>query len=680
MSPPDVNTESIHEDLTLHLPQHLTEHVIRHFMSSHCRRTDCRWLSLSNLTNYTGAPPLLPDADISGIGAILGFSITSYLTLLLLIVNYAFVFDPHRWGENGRRYTNPLDLKLLGFIRNGSVLILSDTQLVTGLAILSSGYSQLNCGISAYHWQIMVYVAWFASFSFISAMTFLQAFFQANHSLRIIRVCFMFVLATMLIVALLPTGSQNWMDLACKEGEGCFFPSLQAKCYYRQMITNKFDNGHTKIYSMVVSILVVSLSYINCGVKMFDPTSAVTRRYIRVWPGRQIKRVLRRMVRSSEKSMWANIILRLPYLALYSAFTSARALCDTVESMLGEILWLSFAIAWGTIKVWTTRTSSHYDSRGFNTNANPDVLSEDSWSFGQTLPLILLLLPVLSMAQVYFDKDTRILEASNNENWIRETGIRDPEKTPTPCGPRPPASVSLSSVSIGHAAGARTYDAHNTPKHPSTAIDDRTLDSTCACPIARCTHHPSACSSPQPSLHSSSSRSSLSRATSPSLSPSFAPSPTHAPFPTYLDPDTNPYDLPFYTDHLTLWLLQLCFLAAFILWLLNATENILGISFFFRNRLFIIWIFGILPSSLFLHLAFWMLGGWAWEGVRGERVWRWWVGKRSEGRRERWRRVGKGVYAVLRAGLVAGLVTYTFLLSFEAGGPEALVISLEDLG
>ncbi|KAF2489137.1 hypothetical protein BU16DRAFT_567319 [Lophium mytilinum] len=663
MSSPDVNTESIHEDLTLVLPQrlteHLPEHIIRHFMSSHCRHTDCRWLSLTNLTNYTGAPPLLPDADISGIGAILGFSITSYLTLLLLIVNYAFAFDPHRWGENGRRYTNPLDSKLLGFIRNGSVLILSDTQLVTGLALLSSGYSQLNCGISAYHWQIMVYVAWFASFSFISAMTFLQAFFQANHSLRIIRVCFMFILATMLIVALLPTGSQDWMNLACKEGEGCFYPSLQAKCYYRQMTTNKFDNGHTKIYSMVVSILVVSLSYINCGVKMFDPTSAVTRRYTRVWPGKQIKRVLRRMIKGSEKSMWANALLRLPYFALYSAFTSARALCDIVESMLGEILWLSFAIAWGTIKVWTTRTSSHYDSHGFNTNANPDVLLEDSWSFGQTLPLILLLLPMLSMAQIYFDKHTRILGASNSEHWIRETGIPDREKKPEST---PRAPVSLSSVSIGRTTNTRTQEPYNPPKRPSTAIDNRTLDSTCACPISRCAHHASRCPSPQPSTPPS---------PNPANSILHTPPPNRT-FPAYLDPDTNPYDLPFYTDHLILWLLQLCLLAAFILWLLNATENILGISFFFRNRLFIIWIFGILPSSLLLHLAFWQIAGWVWEGVRGER---WWVGKR-----ERWGTIGKWVYWVLRAGLVAGLVVYTFLLSFEAGGPEALVISLGDLG
>jgi hypothetical protein len=183
----------------------------------------------------------------------------------------------------------------------------------------------------------MVYVAWFASFSFLSAMTFLQAFFQANHSLRIIRVCFIIILGVMMIIALLPTGSKNWMNLACRENQSCFFPSLHAQCFYQQMTMKSFNNGRTKMYSMVLSVLVVGLSYVSCGFKMFDPSSAVTRQYARVWPGVQLRRLLRKLNIWSQTGKLARISFRILYMAVYAAFTSARAIFDIMESMLGEV-------------------------------------------------------------------------------------------------------------------------------------------------------------------------------------------------------------------------------------------------------------------------------------------------------------------------------------------------------
>jgi hypothetical protein len=77
--PPNINNvEPIEQDLTLRLPQQLTQHLTKHFMSSHCHRPDCSWLSLDTLKNYTVAPPLRPDSEISGIGV----STTNYLPKL----------------------------------------------------------------------------------------------------------------------------------------------------------------------------------------------------------------------------------------------------------------------------------------------------------------------------------------------------------------------------------------------------------------------------------------------------------------------------------------------------------------------------------------------------------------------------------------------------------------------
>jgi hypothetical protein len=49
---------------------------------------------------------------------ILGFSITAYLTVVLLLFHYVFVYDPRRIGTRGQEYINPVDRGNLTFIRD----------------------------------------------------------------------------------------------------------------------------------------------------------------------------------------------------------------------------------------------------------------------------------------------------------------------------------------------------------------------------------------------------------------------------------------------------------------------------------------------------------------------------------------------------------------------------------
>jgi hypothetical protein len=93
---------------------------------------------------------------------ILGFSATAHLTLVLLAVHYLTVHDVRH-----TYLANVVDNDLLTLFRHRviswkpsrcfeyamekSALILSGTQLVTGLGVLIAGYSQLKCGISAYY-------------------------------------------------------------------------------------------------------------------------------------------------------------------------------------------------------------------------------------------------------------------------------------------------------------------------------------------------------------------------------------------------------------------------------------------------------------------------------------------------------------------------------------------------
>ncbi|KAF2714203.1 ArfGap-domain-containing protein [Pleomassaria siparia CBS 279.74] len=551
------------------------KHVAIAETPAHCHIPNCTWISLKNVTNLTDVQPLLPDPEISGIGVILGFSITAYLTLLLLILHYATVYDARRSSKRGDVYINVVDEGVLTYMRGTiiryypsqrfeiamekSVLILSDTQLITGLAILISGYSQLGCGITAYHWQIMICIAWFSSFTFLSAMTFLIGYFQTNSSLRIIRVGFMAILASLLITALLPTGSKNWLDLTGQGGS--FYPSLGALCYFRQLSLKDFSNGGPQILSMIFSVLVVGTSYILSGIRLFDPTSELTRQHLRNWPGSYLKSLLFFLERRSRR----NMVWTIPYSITFGGFAAARAFYDLAASMLMEILWLTFAIAWGTIKIWDTRAAANYNTQGEYVGANADVLQENSWSFGQTLPLVLLLLPLLSMAEAYLDNDAKLLGsvrvASINEN------ARD----------RHPAE--LSSIHI------RDSNQESIPNPRNST----------SCSIPRCIRHPS--------LH---------HPRSPSTSQvSILPPPTSSKAPKL---PQHPYHsfacYPWYLDHILLLLLQLLSVTVFALFLLNVLSNLFGISTILQNRLFLIWVLGMVPATSLLHFAFWYVAGW----------------------------------------------------------------------
>jgi hypothetical protein len=537
-----------------------------------------------------------------------------------------------------------------------SVLILSDTQLVTGLGILAAGYSQLQCGISAYHWQIMVFVAWFASFSFLSAMTFLEGYFQTNNNMRLIRVGFMVILASLLIAALLPTGSRNWLNMF-QQGEG-YYPSLSTACFYKQLSMNTFvTNSGPKIWSMVFSVFVVAVSYLHCGIRLYDPGAQISHKYLRALPGRRIKEALHFLEKKAMRNGLRAWFWHVLYLTFYAVFVCSRAFYDISGSMLLEVIWLSFAIAWGTIKVWTTRAAAQFTFDGTEITINQDVSQENSWSFGQTLPLVLILLPLMSMAQAYLDNDAKAQNAL--EQAERAQRSANDEKR----GPFDPTSSCKT--------------------HPTSATDglpDPRRSTSCS--ITRCNHHPSM-HFPRTYSATQDSNPDLDSSRWASETPSQLPFQVSAPpvrrrgvaLPQY--PYAGFTSYPWYNDHIFLLLCQTLMVTAFSLWVLTELANIMGISAILRNRLFLLWVLGMVPLTSLVHLAFWYAA--ASIVVRRPDCEEWLKGEGKHARavtgNEKWWRpwtVGQVVYWCLRLGLIAGCLMFTFFGSLEAASPFPL--------
>lgn len=81
-----------------------------------------------------------------------------------------------------------------------------------------------------------------------------------------------------------------------------------------------------------------------------------------------------------------------------------------------QILWLAFALAWGTEHLLYTR--SYMDM------IEKDLSGENTWAFGQVFPVILLALPILTFAESYHGKGTlfaRIIQETGNRTQSRGT-------------------------------------------------------------------------------------------------------------------------------------------------------------------------------------------------------------------------------------------------------------------
>lgn len=93
---------------------------------------------------------------------------------------------------------------------------MSDVQIFTGLAILISGFVSL-CpsptqpnGLPAYHWQVLVHLAWFSTITHQGTLFLLQEYFREHRWQRNVRLLLMCTLLVLLIIAMLPTAFFNW--------------------------------------------------------------------------------------------------------------------------------------------------------------------------------------------------------------------------------------------------------------------------------------------------------------------------------------------------------------------------------------------------------------------------------------------------------------------------------------
>lgn len=212
---------------------------------------------------------------------------------------------------------------------------MSDQQLVTGAALLASGYSQLHCGISAFHWQVMIYLVWYSSFTYLATLTVLRRYFKNNKPMRWWRVRVMFLIVTSLIAALIPTANEFWLPPSYEASISNYtFVGMPAQCFFH--ISNVSVDPRP-FSSMLISSLVLLSGYVIQAIKLFTWTSEHTRLCFRENPGNAMEKELDNLYAAMQAGNRYRWLHSIPYWSFLTILATGRALCDLAESMAWEV-------------------------------------------------------------------------------------------------------------------------------------------------------------------------------------------------------------------------------------------------------------------------------------------------------------------------------------------------------
>ncbi|KAK0724278.1 hypothetical protein B0H67DRAFT_567570 [Lasiosphaeris hirsuta] len=373
-----------------------------------------------------------PDPDIAGVGIISSFLGTAWLVVFILVVYFVIFYDPtlDPFSVDPNKKLprpNPVDMvfykaklwllqpldflepkyKWLASLRRKLrsdagraifiqvIMALSDVQIVTGIAILVSGYYSATRGMSGYHWRMMVRVAWFSTITHLAALSCLRTYLHENKFTREIRLLLMGCLAVMLIVATLVTA------------DGGFSDELPVICFLN------ISKSPTALQNSDVLAAVFLLIYniILRGLKLHQAVAEGRSLKIRQWFVRRLARpvamvVLEYVASTDEHRMRKRAIYIFLVQPMLASLVLAKTYYLTYTSTIGEIYWLLVSAFWGTLRLFELR---RLRSQG-----------EDNWTFGQIVPCALFLAPVLAL----LDAVAKTLKGDDNLPRSRRSEAR----------------------------------------------------------------------------------------------------------------------------------------------------------------------------------------------------------------------------------------------------------------
>ncbi|KAI1460974.1 hypothetical protein F4805DRAFT_416181 [Annulohypoxylon moriforme] len=369
------------------------------------------------------------DSDIAGIGVILAFLISAWTSLLIISIEY---FSLH--GDDVNFNSNALDELLKEYIWaltrrfdkpwtlgevQPAILLVSDQQLITGIAILSVGYIQ-HCTMTQYHFYIVYLLGFISSQVYDASLHALNLYVNRRPSMKLWRAILLTVLFCMLILNSFVVDHDEF--LVYNDGDDIWYLGSSTQCVWNNFIGT--SHYRYSLLDLITSLVVLIWAYfgdmqlfyphvfqpltwvikvlqapllgllrlhdrINGRVLEAEPPSTGTRRTNTETTSRaaRFNSFHRRL-----SHLPLLIVQSLIWLLLLPSFT----LLEILTSRIVDLWRIYSALLWATISVAQLKqyASSHQSIQG----------NEGGWGFGQILPLLLLLLPATSVLEIYQGK------------------------------------------------------------------------------------------------------------------------------------------------------------------------------------------------------------------------------------------------------------------------------------
>ena len=296
---------------------------------------------------------------------------------------------------------------------NQSILAYADVQMATGIGILIAAFSTIS-DLSVYHYQVAIYLAWMSSNTHLTAVSLLQVEFRENKTRSIarrLRLGGMGFLGVMLLVALVPTASYNWVAIITRNQQHghaytIFHKSaissagVPARCFWQREYFGNLTPDATW------SFIILIFSYLWKGILLFESSHRFLKRICQERMRRSLRNSLDRISSQlrnnpSEPRLW----LTLRYKAALCLYVAVWALFELTQSFVVSLWICGGGLVWGSLQILVPR---HF-------LPSATLLTERTWTFGQVLPITLLAIPILTFAEVYMSKSkSRFSTSSSN--------------------------------------------------------------------------------------------------------------------------------------------------------------------------------------------------------------------------------------------------------------------------
>lgn len=223
-----------------------------------------------------------------------------------------------------------------------SVLMFSDIQATTGLAVMLGAYSQLHRGLNAYHWQVAISLAWFSSLTHLATLSSLRGYFLDRPKIAIYRATYMGILLVLLIVAYSTTGyvQQSRADQSSSWPADCLFSGEDMdQVEYNDSDTNVGKRAPFNAPLIVFSIAYLLISYVTRMVRISSPLARSARKLLKAIPRRLLRRWYSEAARRAESDggKWSRMFQKRLAFVVAVLYILLKASYDLEGSMVWEV-------------------------------------------------------------------------------------------------------------------------------------------------------------------------------------------------------------------------------------------------------------------------------------------------------------------------------------------------------